>query len=85
MNQGRKVFDGALASIREAQNWVASARGGFTAALKWLRQDQLIVNEPDGAYVALAAGAKPEQVARCLASPCFGCNCARNPGISSAN
>ena len=34
MNQGRKVFDGPLASIHEAQNWVLLRVNDFSAAVK---------------------------------------------------
>jgi ABC-2 type transport system ATP-binding protein len=66
MNQGRKVFEGPLASIREAQHWVRLRADDFSAALKVLRRDQLIVDERDGEFIALALGAKTEQVVRCL-------------------
>jgi len=66
MNQGRKVFDGPLASIREAQHWVRLRVEDFSAALKVPRRDQLIVDECDGEFIELAIGAKTEQVVRCL-------------------
>jgi ABC-2 type transport system ATP-binding protein len=66
MNQGRKVFDGPLASIHEAQNWVRLRVNDFSAAVKVLRREELIVDERDGEFIALAAEAKTEQVVRCL-------------------
>jgi ABC-2 type transport system ATP-binding protein len=66
MNQGRKVFDGTLASIQAAQSWVLLRVDDFAAAIKWLRQEQLLVNERDGELIALAPGAQTEQVVRCL-------------------
>ena len=66
MNQGRKVFDGPLASIHEAQNWVLLRVNDFSAAVKVLRRAKLIVDERDGEFIALAAEAKTEQVVRCL-------------------
>jgi ABC-2 type transport system ATP-binding protein len=66
MNQGRKVFDGPLASIHKAQNWVRLRVDDFSAAVKVLRRDKLILNERDGQFVALAAEVKAEQVVRCL-------------------
>jgi len=66
MNQGRKVFDGPLASIQEAQDWVRLRVNDFSAAVKVLRRAELIVNERDGEFIALAAEAKSEQVVLCL-------------------
>jgi ABC-2 type transport system ATP-binding protein len=66
MNQGRKVFDGPLASIHQAQNWVRLRVDDFSAAVKVLRRDQLIRDERNGEFIALAVGAKAEQVVRCL-------------------
>lgn len=66
MNQGRKVFDGPLASIHEAQNWVRLRVDNFSAAVKVLRQDNLIIDERDSQFIALAVDAKPAQVVRCL-------------------
>jgi len=66
MNQGRKVFDGPLASIHEAQNWVLLRVNDFSAAVKLLHRERLIIDERDGEFIALAAEAKAEQVVRCL-------------------
>jgi ABC-2 type transport system ATP-binding protein len=66
MNQGRKVFDGPLASIEEAQNWVLLRVNDFDAAARLLRREKLIVNERDGKFIALAPDAKTEQVVSCL-------------------
>jgi ABC-2 type transport system ATP-binding protein len=66
MNQGRKVFDGPLASIREAQHWVRLRVDDFSAGVKILRRDRLIRDERDGEFIELAVGATTEQVVRCL-------------------
>jgi ABC-2 type transport system ATP-binding protein len=66
MNQGRKVFEGPMSSIGEAQSWVLLRVNDFTAAANLLRQNRLIVDERDGKFIALAATAKTEEVVRCL-------------------
>ncbi len=60
------MFDGPLASIQEAQNWVRLCVNDFSTAVKVLLGDRLIVDERDGEFVALGAEAKAEQVVRCL-------------------
>ena len=62
MNQGRKVFEGPLASIREAQSWVRLRVNDFAAAVRLLRQDNLIADERDGCFVSLTADSKANQV-----------------------
>jgi ABC-2 type transport system ATP-binding protein len=62
MNQGRKVFDGPLASIREAQSWVRLRVNDFSAAVRLLRQGNLIADERDGCFVSLSADSKTNQV-----------------------
>ncbi len=66
MNQGRKVFDGTLASIQEAQSWLLLRVNDFSAAVKLLRREKLIVDDRDGEFIALAAESKAAQVVRCL-------------------
>jgi ABC-2 type transport system ATP-binding protein len=66
MNQGRKVFEGPLASIQKSQNWAVLRVNDFAAAVKLLRREHLIVDERDGKLIALAAEAKTEQIVRCL-------------------
>jgi len=62
MNQGRKVFEGPLASIREAQSWVRLRVNDFATAVRLLRQDNLIADERDGCFVSLTADSKANQV-----------------------
>jgi ABC-2 type transport system ATP-binding protein len=62
MNQGRKVFEGPLASIREAQSWVRLRVNDFATAVRLLRQDNLIADERDGCFVSLTADSKTNQV-----------------------
>src|SRR4051794_20537070 len=66
MNQGCKVLDGPLASIRQAQNWVLLRVSDFAAAILLLRGEKLIVEEREGKCIALAPNAKNEHVVRCL-------------------
>ena len=66
MNQGRKVFEGPLASIHQAQKWRRLRVNDFRAAATLLRAQKLIVEDRDAELIALAADAKTEQVVRCL-------------------
>src|SRR5436190_9029934 len=66
MNQGCKVFDGPLASIRQAQNWVLLRVNDFRAATDLLREENLIAGERDGKLIALSPNARTEQIVRCL-------------------
>jgi ABC-2 type transport system ATP-binding protein len=66
MNQGRKVFEGPMSSIQQAQSWVQLRVNDFSAAAKVLRENHLIIDERDGQFIALAQTAKTEEVVRCL-------------------
>ena len=66
MNQGRKVFEGSLASIQQAQNWFRLRVNDFTNATALLKQHRLVDDIRDGEVIALAGPAKPEQVVACL-------------------
>jgi len=66
MNRGRKVFEGPMAGIRQAQAWVFLRVNDFSAAVQLLRQKGLIVDERDGKFVAPTAQAKTEEMVRCL-------------------
>ena len=66
MNQGRKVFEGSLAEVKQAENWVRLRVGDFTRAVEVLRAAKLIVAERDAAFVALAPGAGTDEVVRRL-------------------
>jgi ABC-2 type transport system ATP-binding protein len=66
MNQGRKVFEGPLESIRKSRNWVLLRVNNFSKATELLRREGLIVEARDGTLIALAANCKTEQVVRCL-------------------
>src|SRR5689334_21534007 len=66
MNQGKKVFEGPLASSHQGQNWLRLRVDDFAAAIRLLRSHGLIEGEREGSLIALAAAAKPEEVVRCL-------------------
>ena len=66
MNQGRKVFEGPMSSIQQAQSWVRLSVNDFSAAVKLLRENHLVVDERDTRFIALAPTAKTEEVVRCL-------------------
>lgn len=66
MQLGRKVFEGSLAEARSRQNMVRLRAGDFAAAVRELRQANLIVNDLDGRLIALAPGVGTDQVVRTL-------------------
>ncbi len=66
MNKGRKVFDGPMSSIQQAQSWVRLRVNDFAAAMKLLRQAGLITDERDGNLIALTEHSGTDQVVRCL-------------------
>ncbi len=66
MNQGRKVFEGSLAEVKQTKNWVRLRVNDFPQAIQSLRGEHLIVDERDGEFVALAADVGTDQVVRRL-------------------
>ena len=66
MNQGRKVFEGSLAEVKQPKNWVRLRVNDFHQAVKSLREENLIVDERDGQFVALASEAGTDVVVRRL-------------------
>ena len=66
MNQGRKVFEGPLAAVKQSGNWVRLRVDDFSQAVKALRHDRLIVDERDGQFVALAPGVGTDRIVRRL-------------------
>jgi ABC-2 type transport system ATP-binding protein len=66
MNQGRKVFEGSLAEVKQAKNWVRLRVNDFAQAVKTLRGEQLILDERDGQFVALAPDVGTDRVVRRL-------------------
>src|SRR6266851_6433831 len=66
MNQGRKVFEGSLAEVKQEKNWVRLRVNDFPQAVKTLRGEQLILEERDGQFVALAPDVGTDRVVRRL-------------------
>jgi len=66
MNQGRKVFEGALAEAKQARDWVRLRTNDFGRAVKLLRGEKLIATERDGEFIALATGVGTGVVVRRL-------------------
>src|SRR5947207_9080171 len=66
MNQGRKVFEGSLAEAKQAKNWVRLRVDDFPRAVQSLRSKQLILDERDGQFVALAPDVGTDRVVRRL-------------------
>jgi ABC-2 type transport system ATP-binding protein len=66
MNKGRKVFEGPLSSITQAQKWVRLRVNDFAGAVKLLREEKLMVEEREGSLIALAPHCGTDQVVRCL-------------------
>ncbi|PYK97690.1 MAG: ABC transporter ATP-binding protein [Verrucomicrobia bacterium] len=66
MNQGRKVFEGPLAAVKQSGNWVRLRVDDFSQAVKALRHDRLIVDERDGQFVALAPEIGSDRIVRRL-------------------
>ncbi len=65
MNKGRKVFEGPMSSLNEAQNWVQLRVNDFPAATKFLRAENLITAERENG-ITLAPNVATDAVVRCL-------------------
>ncbi len=66
MTQGRKVFEGSLAEVKQGKNWVRLRVNDFPQAVKTLRGEQLILDERDGQFVSLAPDVDTDRVVRRL-------------------
>ncbi len=66
IQQGRKVFEGSLSDAKSKQSLVRLRTGDFAAAVRELRQANLIVDDRDGRLIALAPGVGTDQVVRRL-------------------
>jgi ABC-2 type transport system ATP-binding protein len=66
MNQGRKVFEGLLTEVKQTKDWVRLRVNDFSQAVKVLRRENLIVDERDGQFVALAPGVGTDRIVRRL-------------------
>jgi ABC-2 type transport system ATP-binding protein len=66
LNQGRMVFEGALASARQREHWIRLKVADFASALKTLRKAELITDERDGQFIALREEIGTERIVRLL-------------------
>lgn len=66
LNRGRKVFEGSLAATKQRDAWIRLKAGDFGAAVKELRQAQLITRERDARLIALSPGVGTDHVVRLL-------------------
>jgi ABC-2 type transport system ATP-binding protein len=66
LNQGRKVFEGPLASIRSDRHWLRLRCGDFALAVAALRGAGLVTADREGRLIELAPGAGPDGVVRFL-------------------
>jgi len=66
LNQGRKVFEGALADTKQRQEWVRLRVGNFPQAVHGLREAGLIAGQREGAAILPAPGVGIDQIVRCL-------------------
>lgn len=66
LNQGRKVFDGALSEARQKQKWVRLVTDDFDRATRVLVEAQYVTATRDRALLALAPEVSISQVAKRL-------------------
>ncbi len=66
LNQGRLVFEGTMASIRQRAEWIRVKVADFPAAVSTLRQAQLVSEARDGCLIALNRGVGTDQIVRAL-------------------
>jgi ABC-2 type transport system ATP-binding protein len=62
LSQGRKVFEGPLEAIMQPNQWVRLRVNDFDRALAALRAANLVVEQRDGKFIALASGVGTDQV-----------------------
>lgn len=66
LKEGRKVFEGTLAEVRNTVNWVRLVTADFELAARRLREAGLIQCVRDGARLSLAPGVGTDEIARRL-------------------
>ena len=66
LNQGRMVFEGTLAETKQREQLVRLKVGHFAAAIKELREAQLIQDQRDGQFIVLQPGVGTDQIVRRL-------------------
>ena len=64
MNEGRKVFEGAIEDARGRRGWLRLRVGDFKAAIELLASEKLIVDHREDRFVALADGVGSERLVR---------------------
>jgi ABC-2 type transport system ATP-binding protein len=62
MNQGRKVFDGAMSATRRAGGWVRLRTGNFAQAAAILREEGLIEQERDEKFILPCNGIGTDRI-----------------------
>jgi ABC-2 type transport system ATP-binding protein len=71
LQQGKKVFEGAMADARRSQRWVRLRVNLFDDAVRVLRERKLISETRDGAFVSLANGFETDELVRVLVDQRF--------------
>ncbi len=66
LRQGRKVFDGTLAEVKRARQWVRLRTRDFGEATRLLRAHEMVADERDGQFISLADGVGTDAVVRRL-------------------
>jgi ABC-2 type transport system ATP-binding protein len=66
LKEGRKVFEGTLAEVRNTANWVRLVTSDFELAARRLREAGLIQHVRDGARLSLTPGVGTDEIARRL-------------------
>jgi ABC-2 type transport system ATP-binding protein len=66
MNQGRKVFEGALTDVKQDKSWIRLRVGNFKQAVAELRATRMISGTRDGELIELADGVGSDQVVQKL-------------------
>jgi ABC-2 type transport system ATP-binding protein len=66
MNQGNKVFEGAVSDVKKSTSLVRLRVGDFAAAVRDLREQKMITDVRDREFVTLCDGIGTDQVVRRL-------------------
>jgi ABC-2 type transport system ATP-binding protein len=68
LQDGKKVFEGAVAEVKAGLNRIALKTPDFSAATNFLRERGLIVDSIDGQFITLADGHSTADITRVLVS-----------------
>jgi ABC-2 type transport system ATP-binding protein len=66
LNQGKMVFEGAMAATKQREQWVRLRVDDFASAVGQLREAQFINGERDGKFIALQPGVGTDKVVKLL-------------------